>query len=139
MTSISTIPIALNFKVNKMKTASKTLKYIRSLAIGVLLSMIFSFSVHVFGTWEIENYQPDPETTGTLLLHNKCAVFGNTHTLRPNTDLSAMTKDIDGIKLAGSFMNFFDGHIILMLILSITLGSMIFYFRNRNANKVPEL
>ena len=122
-----------------MKPASTSLNYIRSLAIGVLLSMLFSYAVHVFGTWEIENYRPDPETTGTLLLHNKCAVFGNTHTLRPNTEISTMNKDIDGIKLAGSFMNFFDGHIILMLILSITVGSTIFFFRNRTQKKAIEL
>ena len=113
-----------------MKTESATLRFIRSLAMGVLLSMLFFYAVHVFGTWKTENYRPDPETTGTVLLHNTCAVFGKTHTLRPNTDISGMGEGIDGTKLGGSFMIFFDGHIAGMIILSFILGGIIFIFRN---------
>jgi hypothetical protein len=112
-----------------IKTESASRSLARSLAMGVLLSMLFVYSVHVLGTWEIENYRPDPDTTSTVLLHNKCAVFGNTHTLRPNTDVSAMGEGIDGTKLSGSFMNFFDGHILAMVILSLLLGGLIFTFR----------
>jgi hypothetical protein len=101
----------------------------RSLSMGVLLSMAFFYSVHVLGTWETENYRPDPETTYTLLLHNKCAVFGKMHTLRPNTDISGMGDGIDGTKLSGSFMNFFDGHIAGMVISAILLGTLIFFLR----------
>lgn len=111
----------------KPESTSRSLA--RSIAMGVLFSMFFFYSVHVLGTWEIENYHPDPETTSTVLLHNKCAIFGKTHTLRPNTDISAMDKSIDGTKLGGSFMNFFDGHIFGMVILSLLMGGLIFVFR----------
>lgn len=113
----------------KVKTESTSRTLARSIAMGVLLSMLFFYSIHVLGKWEIENYRPDPETTSTVLLHNQCAVFGNTHTLRPNTDVSAMGKSMDGTKLAGSFMNFFDGHIVAMVILSLLLGGVFFAFR----------
>jgi hypothetical protein len=111
------------------KPASASLKFIRSLAAGVLLSMIFFYSIHVLGDWSAENYRPDPETTSTLLLHNKCAILGAEHTLRPNTDISGMGAGIDGTKLAGSFMNFFDGHIAGMIILALLLGGIIFILR----------
>ncbi|MEI9946455.1 MAG: hypothetical protein WDN26_19820 [Chitinophagaceae bacterium] len=117
------------------KTEPAAIRFIRSLAIGVLLSMLFFYSTHVFGTWQIENYRPDPETTGTVLLHNKCAVFGNIHTLRPNTEVSGMGEGIDGTKLSGSFMIFFDGHIDGMVILSLLLGVAIFALRNMIKNK----
>ncbi len=113
----------------KIKPGSTSRTLVRSIAMGVILSMLFCYSVHVLGTWEIENYRPDPETTSTVLLHNKCAVFGKTHTLRPNTDISAMDESIDGTKLGGSFMNFFDGHIVAMVILSLVIGGVIFVFR----------
>ncbi len=97
--------------------------------------MLCFYRTHVFGTWQIENYRPDPETTGTVLLHNKCAVFGNIHTLRPNTEVSGMGEGIDGTKLSGSFMIFFDGHIDGMVILSLLLGVAIFALRNTIKNK----
>jgi hypothetical protein len=123
----------------KTNTESTSLRFVRSLAMGVLLSMLFFYSVHVFGTWKIEIYRPDTETTSTVLLHNKCAVFGNTHTLRPNTDIAGMAEGIDGTKLSGSFMNFFDGHIVGMVILSFILGGVIFTFRNmRKINWQPK-
>lgn len=121
------------------KPASASLKFIRSLAAGVLLSMILFYSIHVLGDWRAENYRPNPETTGTLLLHNTCAVLGAEHTLRPNTDISGMGESIDGTKLAGSFMNFFDGHIAGMIILALLLGGIIFILRNMSkANRQPK-
>lgn len=99
------------------------------MAMGVLLSLLFFYSIHVLGTWEIENYRPDSQTTGTVLLHNKCAIFGHTHTLRPNTNISAIGESIDGTKLSGSFMNFIDGHVMAMVILSLLMGGLIFAFR----------
>ena len=113
----------------KTESASRTLA--RSIATGVLVSMLFFYGVHVLGKWEIENYRPDEETTSTVLLHNKCAVLGDTHTLRPNTDISAMSDGIDGTKLGGSFMNFTDGHVVGMAILSLLLGGIIFAIRTR--------
>jgi hypothetical protein len=112
----------------------------RSIGMGVLLSMLFFYAIHVFGTWYVENYRPDPETTSTVLLKNTCAIFGTTHTLRPNTDVSAMNDGIDGTKLGGSFMNFTDGHIIAMLILSIVLTGLIFFIRKKiNDKRQPKI
>ena len=113
------------------KTESASRNLARSIAMGVLLSMLFFYGVHVLGTWEVENYRPDEETTSTVLLHNKCAVLGDTHTLRPNTDVSAMGDGIDGTKLGGSFMNFTDGHVVGIAILSLLLGGIIFAIRTR--------
>jgi hypothetical protein len=110
------------------ESTSRTLA--RSLAIGILLSMLFFYGIHVFGTWRVENYRSDPETTSTVLLLNNCLFFDKTHTLRPNTDISKMDSSIDGTKLSASFMNFFDGHISAMVILSPLLGGIIFAFRN---------
>jgi hypothetical protein len=108
------------------ETKSASQRLARSGARGVLLSMLFFYCIHVFGTWEIENYRPDPETTYTVLLHNKCAIFGNVHTLRPNTDVSGMDKGIDGTKLGGSFMIFFEGHIFAMVIFSLLICGVFF-------------
>ena len=113
------------------KPAPASRSLIRSIAIGVLLSMLFFYWVHVFGKWEVENYRPDAETTSTVLLHNTCAIFGDTHTLRPNTGISSVGDGIDGTKLAGSFMNFTDGHIVFMVTLALGLGGIIFVIRNR--------
>src|SRR5215207_8945288 len=95
------------------KTATTSRTVIRSLATGVLLSMITTYLLHVFGEWKLENYRPDPDTTGSLILYNTCAVFGDEHILRPN-NISTISDSIDGTKLTGSFMNFFDGHIPAM-------------------------
>jgi hypothetical protein len=126
----------------KVNTESTARSLARSIAMGVLLSMLLVYGVHVLGEWKIENYRPDPETTSTVLLQNKCAIFGTTHTLRPNTDVSAMGEGIDGTKLSGSFMNFFDGHIVSMVILSLLMGGVIFVFRQmkkRNRQQKPAL
>src|ERR1700712_4913249 len=122
-----------------IKNESKSRTLARSLAMGILPSMLFFYSIHVFGTWRVENYRPDPQTTSTVLLHNNCLIFDKTHTLRPNTDVSKMDNSIDGTKLSASFMNFFDGHIGGMVILSVLLGGIIFFFRNRiKKNRVPK-
>ena len=113
------------------KTESPALTLARSIAMGVLLSMFFFYGIHVLGKWEVENYRPDPETTSTVLLHNTCAVFGDTHTLRPNTDISTMGEGVNGTKLGGAFMNFIDGHIIAMMVLSLLLGGIVFIIRTR--------
>ena len=113
------------------KPESTTLRFTRSLAIGVILSMLLFYSTHVFGTWTVEEYFPRPETTSTILLHNKCVILGKTHTLRPNTDVSGLGEAIDGTKLSGSFMNFFDGHISGMIGLAALVGILIFVIRNR--------
>ncbi len=115
----------------KTKGESKVLQFVRSVAMGVLISMLLFYGAHVFGSWTVENYRPDPETTSTILLHNKCAIIGSTHTLRPNTDISGLGEGIDGTKLTGSFMNFFDGHVPGILGLSILLGGLIFLIRDR--------
>ncbi|MEO6719593.1 MAG: hypothetical protein ABIN67_04465 [Ferruginibacter sp.] len=111
------------------KTESTSRSLARSIAMGVLLSMLFFYGIHVLGKWNVENYRPDSQTTFTVLLHNKCAVLGDTHTLRPNTDISGMGEGIGGTKLSGSFMNFTDGHVVGMVILSLVLGGIIFAIR----------
>ncbi len=113
------------------KTESTALRFTRSLAMGVIFSMLLFYSAHVFGTWTVEEYFPRPETTSTILLHNKCVILGKTHTLRPNTDVSGLGEAIDGTKLSGSFMNFSDGHIPGMMGLAAFLGIVIFIIRNR--------
>ncbi len=115
----------------KSKSESTSRNLGRSIGMGVLLSMIFFYAIHVFGTWKVENYRPDPETTSIILLHNTCAILGATHTLRPNTDVSAIGEGIDGTKLGASFMNFFDGHIVAMLILWVLLTGLIFIIRKK--------
>jgi len=115
----------------KTKTGSPALRFVRSVAAGVIISMLFFYGVHVLGKWSVEDYRPDPETTGTILLKNTCAVFGNTHVLRPNTAIGSIGEGIDGARLSGSFMNFTDGHIPAMAALALLLGTLIFILRNR--------
>lgn len=112
-------------------TASKGLILSRSIAMGVLVSMVFFYAIHVFGEWRIENYRPDPETTSSVLLHNTCAVAGAHHTLRPGADAGELGEGISGLKLMASFMNFFDGHIVGMISLALLLGGAIFFIRKR--------
>ena len=119
-----------------IKNESTSRNITRSIGMGTLMSMLFFYCIHVFGTWQVENYRPDPETTSTVLLHNKCAILGVTHTLRPNTDVSGMGEGIDGTKLGGSFMNFFDGHIVGMIILAVLMIGIVFIIRKRiNKNR----
>ncbi len=113
------------------KTNFASRRFARSIAVGVLLSMAFFYLIHVFGDWKIENYRPDEETTFTVLLHNKCAVLGNIHTLRPNTDVTEVGEGINGTKLVGSFMNFIDGHIMAMIIFALLLGGIVFFLVNK--------
>jgi hypothetical protein len=121
-----------------IKSESKSRSFARSIAMGVLISMLFFYSIHLFGKWQIENYRPDIETTSSLLLHNTCLIFNVTHTLRPNTDVSNIDKGINGTKLGGSFMNFFDGHIFAMVILAFLLGGFIFMLRSMIKKKQQE-
>jgi len=114
---------------SKAESTSRNLG--RSIGMAVLLIMVFFYAIHVLGTWQIENYRPDPETTSTVLLHNTCAIFGDTHTLRPNTNVPAMDDGINGTKLAAGFMNFFDGHIAAMLIFSALMTGLIFIIRKK--------
>ncbi|MEO6316192.1 MAG: hypothetical protein ABIU63_09600 [Chitinophagaceae bacterium] len=113
----------------KAKTATATQTFSRSLAMGVLLSMVIFYGLHVFGTWQKEDYRRDTQTTSTVLLHNTCAILGKTHTLRPNTDISSLGDGIDGTKLSGSFMNFTDGHVVAMMLCSLFSGSLIYALR----------
>ncbi len=121
------------------KIESASLKFVRSQALAVLLSMVVFYCLHLFGTWKVENYRPDPETTSTILLHNQCAILGKLHTLRPNTDVSDLNEGISGTKLSGSFMNFFDGHIFEMMGLAVLLGLLIFFIRKRKIETVAAL
>ena len=113
-----------------MKSESTATSFVRSIAMGVLLSILSFYAIHVFGTWRVENYRPDPETTGSVQLHNKCAILEKDHMLRPNTDVSTMGDGIDGIKLGASFMIFFDGHIGAMIIFALLAGGLIFVLRS---------
>lgn len=120
----------------KKNTESASLRFARSLAQGVILNMLFFYSVHLFGSWTVENYRPHPETTYTILLKNRCALFGKIHTLRPNTDVSGIGNGINATKLSGSFMNFSDGHVSGMVILAFLSGSIIFFIRKANRSKL---
>lgn len=120
----------------KVKSESASLRLARSIAIGVLVSLVFFYSVHVFGKWETESYRPDSQTTATLLLHNTCAVFDKVHTLRPNTNISDLNDGVGGTKLGGSFMNFFDGHILGVTLVAFAIGLIIFLLRQKKAEKV---
>jgi hypothetical protein len=115
----------------KTTTESTTRNIARSLSMGVIISFIFLFFVHALGSWEVENYRPNNQTTFTLLLHNKCAVYHKEHVLRPNTPVPEMGAGLNGTKLSGSFMNFTDGHIVDMLIITLIMGVVIFIIRRR--------
>ena len=110
------------------KPAAATRTFVRSLATGILLSMLASYLLHVFGEWKLENYRPDPDTTSSLIVYNTCAAFGDQHILRPN-NISSMSDGVDEMKFTGSFMNFFDGHIPAMILLSLVFGGIIFLIR----------
>lgn len=113
----------------KRTAESPGLTFARSIAIGVLLSMVFFYCIHLFGEWMFENYRVDLETTNTPLLHNRCAIFNDLHTLRPGGDVQTIGDGIDGTKMAASFMNFFDGHVSAMIVTAIIVGAGIFGLR----------
>lgn len=113
------------------KPQPKGLLFARSIALGVIISMVIFYALHVFGEWKEENYRPDPETTSSLLLHNTCAVIGTEHTLRPSSGAGELGEGVSGLKLMASFMNFFDGHIVQMIGLALLLGGAVFYVRRR--------
>jgi uncharacterized protein (DUF2062 family) len=105
----------------------------RFIAAGILLSMISFYLLHFCGTWESGNYRPDAETTSSVLVYNKCAVLGDTHILRPATTSSSNNQSIDEVKFAGSFMNFFDGHILIMIVLALVLALLMFVIKKAAA------
>lgn len=88
--------------------------------------MVLFYALHLFGKWEVQNYRPDADTTYTVLLYNTCAVLHTTHTLRPNTDVSSLGDGTNGTKLGGSFMDFWNGHIVAILIFSLVMGLAFF-------------
>lgn len=101
---------------------------IRFLAGGILLSMITVYLLHFFGTWEWGSERPDAETTSSVIVTNKCAVLGATHILRPSSS-STYKEGANEIKFAGSFMNFFDGHIVTMIVIGFGLALIIFLIK----------
>lgn len=105
-------------------SSKKTCNIGRSVGAGLLISMIFYYAIHVFGKWQVENYRPGPETTATILLHNQCAIVNSHHTLRPAAGKGTVGDGISGMKLAASFMLFFDGHIMDMIILAVALSGL---------------
>ena len=114
---------------NKPESTARNIS--RSIAMGVLLSMVLFYGMHVLGAWKLENYRTNTQTTFTTLLHNKCLFFNDVHTLRPNTGITSIETGVDGNKLTGSFMNFFDGHITAMIIVALLFGLLIFIIRSR--------
>lgn len=113
-----------------MTTANTTTPRLiaRFFAAGILLSMITVYLLHFFGTWEVAVERPDPETTSSVIVTNKCAVLGHTHILRPSGSLTGkeITREL---KFAGSFMNFFEGHILVMIIIATALAAMMFLMK----------
>jgi len=112
---------------------SNPVLYMRSVAIGVLVSLVLFYAIHLFGSWTSAFYQPDPETTGNQVLYNKCAILGKTHNLHPGTENYRIGSGVDSTKAAGSFLIFFEGHILAMLIFSLFLGALIFLLRKRSS------
>lgn len=111
------------------KSGAASLQFVRALATGALSSIAVTYLLHVFGEWKFENYRPDPQTTTWPTFYNTCAVLNDTHILRPASALSSPGDGIDGTKLAGSFMNFFDGHIVFISALSLVFGILAFAVR----------
>lgn len=108
----------------------------RSVGMGILLSMCFFYAIHVLGEWKLENYQPDPETTSSRVLYNQCSIIGTEHSLNPGNDTSTNLNGLTGIKFAASFMNFFDGHILQMIIAAILFSAGIFLLSGKkNTNQ----
>jgi len=105
-------------------------RLLRSLSIGVLFSLLFFFFIHVLGKWRVDNYRPDPDTTSTVLLYNHCLIFDKGHILRPNTVVPTMEHGINGTKLAGSFMLFYEGHVSALLLTALLTGAIIFLVWN---------
>lgn len=105
---------------------------IRLLATGVLLSIVSFYLLHFFGTWNAGIDRPDAETTSSVLVYNKCAVLGDVHILRPAAS-SSNKEALDDIKAAGSFMNFFDGHIVAMIALGLLLAILMLLIRKAAA------
>jgi len=106
---------------------------VRFFAGGVLLSMIIVYLLHYLGTWEVGTERPDAETTSSVIVTNKCAVLGDTHVLRPGSSFGD-SQNTTGLKLAGSFMNFFDGHIAMMIVIAFALALLMFLIKRASSS-----
>ena len=115
------------------KPESTSRNLLRSLSMGVLLSMLLTYGLHVFGKWDIEFFRPDAQTSTSVILYNKCVFFGATHVLRPNTGITAMSDGVDPTKMEAGFITFTEGHITAMLLIAVVLGLIIFAIRKRVA------
>ena len=100
----------------------------RFFAGGMLLSMVAVYLLHYFGTWEQGTERPDPETTSSVIVMNKCAVLGDVHILRPGSSLTT-NDNTKKLKLGASFMNFFDGHIVMIIVIAFELTLTMFLIR----------
>jgi hypothetical protein len=110
------------------KNTNTTRLLARFFAGGILLSMVTFYLLHFFGTWEWGTERPDAETTSSVIVANNCAVLGDTHILRPGTSLTT-NESSKQLKLAGSFMNFFDGHIVMMIVFAFVLALIMFVIK----------
>ncbi|RYZ26916.1 MAG: hypothetical protein EOO10_14225 [Chitinophagaceae bacterium] len=106
---------------------------LRFFAGGILLGMITVYLLHFLGTWEVGSERPDSETTSTVIVTNQCAVLGDTHILRPTSSLTT-NKSVRELKFAGSFMNFFDGHIVAMVLIASVVATIIVFFKKANSS-----
>lgn len=49
----------------------------------------------------------------------------------PDTDVSTLSSDIDGIKPGGSFLILFEGHLVATVLLALLFGGAVFALRRR--------
>gem|GEM_PF-2673503 len=132
---LSTTSIELTFYQMLTKNTNTSRQFARFFAAGILLSMITVYLLHFFGSWESGVERRDVETTSSVIVTNKCAVLGDTHILRPSSS-SSTTESNRELKFAGSFMNFFDGHILVMIIVAAALAAIMFLMK-KTANPSP--
>jgi hypothetical protein len=76
----------------EIKTESAAQSLVRSAEMRALLGLLFCYSVHVLGEWKPDNNRPNPETTSTMLIHNKFVIFRKAHTLTTNADIPVWEK-----------------------------------------------
>lgn len=107
--------------------------HVRFFAGGVLLSMIIVYLLHYLGTWEVGTERLDAETTGSVIVTNNCAMLGDTHLLRPGSSFGS-NPNTSELKLAGSFMNFFDGHIVVMIVIAFALALLMFLIKRASSS-----
>lgn len=111
---------------------NNTQLFIRSAALGVLVSMLSFYLLYVLGKWSMQNQRPDPGTTASLVIYNTCAVLEHTHQLRPADKKATLTDGVDALKLAVSLMIFLDGHIVALIIFAIVSGVILFLLRRKS-------